>query len=453
MKRINQYFTIFLASILLLPLASACKENLSDAELLERDKIELRDHLDGNKVLSYKFCKLVLRSLGAPDQKDDARMMAFKAKAEPIFSRFFKYQNVDPESLGVLDYINLYRDYLALKDFVIETDEDIFPSLIEALTTVYYIENQDIKFELPPEKKLLYQNIEHAALSGLVMLSKDLGRSIALYECAETEPQFLPDGEAKILLQFYRGFLFFQAGLFYLSEKAYTNNIQWLEQNPQLDLTFTKGTLDLDKGKNEKAYLAYHGMNHLMRGIDRLMMEREIDEERALQDFEKFVQDAKEAGLDVEPVWVVEAYLYMKREENEKAIEALQKLKKSILLSLKEKDAIEETIQYLKDREAGKALNSVYDNVFMSKIIIQYMVARLKDVDWEKLMLENDIPHTKEIFGTIHSLEGVVLNIDQYTNTDTIANVGKEIAKDVTEKVTNESKNLWEKAKNWWESE
>ncbi|MFN8397978.1 MAG: hypothetical protein U0176_25400, partial [Bacteroidia bacterium] len=94
---------------------------------------------------------------------------------------------------------------------------------------------------------------------------------------------------------------------------------------------------------------------------------------------------------------------------------------------------------------------SVYDNVFMGKIIISYMLARLSEIDWQELMKENDVPHTEEIFGTIARLETTIKGIDRYTNTDTIAAVGQELGEDVVNGVEKESKNLWDKAKEWWE--
>jgi tetratricopeptide (TPR) repeat protein len=446
MKRaIPQFFLL----CLLLFLAPACGRELTDAELLARDRAELVDHLNSHKVLSYKFCKLILRSASMPGS-EDPKTREFLAVASPLYARLLKADRVGYAELGVSDYIGLYTDYLNFRDFVFETDEDIFPTVTEALILSYHAGPEEAAFRLNKDEKLLYQNVEHAALSGLVMLSKDLGRSIALYECAETEPQFLPDGEAKTLLQFYRGFIFFQAGFYYISQEALTTNIDWLTAHAKLPLPFMQETFDLDKLNTVKAHIAFRGFNFLMRGFDRTMMDREIDEERALDDFEHFIADAKEVGLDNELVWVVEAYLYMKREEHEKAIVALKKLRASPLLSEDERESITETIAYLDDREAGKALNKVYDNVFMGKIVVTYMLAKLKDVDWQALMKKHNVPHTDEIFSTVANLKTTIQNIDRYTDSDTLTKVGLEVGTEVVEGVEEESKSLWQKAKDWW---
>lgn len=432
-----------LAVLALLFLATACGE-LSDAELLARDKADLADKLSSNKVFSYKFCKLILRSASAPGSEDPATR-EFAAAALPLYNTVLKFDKNAKTKPGIGDYLRLYTTYLELKDYVTKTDEDIYPPLVEALGLVYAIDSQPQP--LTKEERLIMQNVEHAALSGLVMLSKDLGRPIALYECAETEPQFLPDGETKTLLQLYRGFIFFQAGFYYVAHEALSDNIKWLSAHPQVPLHYMQALFHFDDLNTAKAHTAYRALNYLLRGMDQLMMERDIDEERALDDFGHFIEDAKAVGMDNELVWVVEAYLYMKNEESDKAIVALQKLRGSPILSSKEKDAIAETIGYLQDRDPDKALNGVYDNVFMGRIVVTYMLARLAEVDWKALMQKQDIPHTEEIFATVDQLKTTIQQIDRYTDLDTIAAVGMQ----VEQKAEEEGKNLWNKAKDWWE--
>jgi hypothetical protein len=431
-------------ALLLLLLVTACGRELSDAELLARDKADLADKLTSNKVLSYKFCKLILRSAAEPGA-EDAKTREFQSIAEPLFIRIFMLKNGGVAALGVSDYLGLYTGYLELKDYVATTDEDIYPPLLEVFGQIY--DSTRAPQPLPKEERLILQNVEHAALSGLVMLSKDMGRPIALYECAETEPQYLADGEVKTLLQFYRGFIFFQAGFYYVAHEALSDNISWLSAHQEVPLHYMQALFHFEDLQSAKAHIAYRALNYLLRGIDQAMMERDIDQERALEDFEHFIADAKEVGLDNELVWVVEAYLYMKREEHDKAIAALRKLRASPLLSSKEKDAIDETIGYLQEREPDKALNGVYDNVFMGKIVVSYMLARLAEVDWKALAKKHDIPYTEEIFATVDQLETTIQNIDRYTDLDTIAAVGMQVEK----KAEEQGKSLLEKAKEWWE--
>ena len=164
-------------ALLLLLLATACGRELSDAELLARDKADLAEKLTSNKVLSYKFCKLILRSAAEPGA-EDAKTREFQSIAGPLFIRIFKLEKGGVAALGVSDYLGLYTGYLELKDFVATTDEDIYPPLLEVFGQIY--DSTHAPQPLPKEERLVLQNVEHAALSGLVMLSKDMGRPIAL---------------------------------------------------------------------------------------------------------------------------------------------------------------------------------------------------------------------------------------------------------------------------------
>jgi tetratricopeptide (TPR) repeat protein len=442
-------FRLLLLGVLCGLLFTGCGRELTDAELLQRDREELAELLNTNKILSYKFVKLCIRASLKPEESS-AELVAFKSKGDPLFARMIRADAQGGE-LSVTDYIGLYRDFLTLKGYVRETDEDIFPCVTEVLVEAYGgdslgfaagdtirivgLRGGNVKFggldRFKGTQKVVLQNVEHAALSGLVLLSKDFGRSIALYECAETETAVLPDGEPKTLLNFFRGFIFFQEGLLYLSEQALTENLAWLDAHPKVELPWTYLAFQWGGLDQKQTHIAFHAMNHLLRGLDRLLMERDIDEKRALQDLEAFVKDAEKIGLDNEVVWMVQAYLYMKQEESEKAIVALKKLKGSALLGEDEKEVMDETIGYLEEREPDEALNGVYDHVFMGKVMIYYTLAKLAEVDWKKLMLENDIPHTAEIYATIERMEGVIKGIDQYTSTDELAEVGKEVGKGI----------------------
>lgn len=427
-----------LSIILLFLIISCSNENKTDSELLEKDKRELQENLDSYKVSTYKFAKILIRSSASKDTTS-TKFQSFKSDLNRIFNRVTNYDIDKPESLSILDYISIYRDYKKMETFIMETDEDIFPTLSEAFNIIYgdsIIQNQEY---LSGKDKEYVQNIEHLILSAIVILSKDLGKEVSLYECTKTKPELLPDSEIKTLLQYFRGFLFFEKGLYYLSEDEISRNISWLNKNKDVDLYYTKLFFKWGNLDNEKTHIGFHSLNHLLRGFDRLMMDRQIDEERALKDFEIFLQDAKEIGLDNEIIWSLETYLYLKNEKDEQAITSLTKLKSSNLLSSNEKKRIDETIEYVKNRESGKVLNDVYDKYFLSKIATKYMFSILAKIDWEKVMKEQNIPHTEEMFKTIEKFNKMIESLNKYTNGEKINEVGEDIQK--------KSKSLWNKAK------
>lgn len=425
--------------VLLLTLTISCSDDdKTDKQLLENDKKELVENLDSYKVATYKFGKILIRA-SAEKNTISPEFQSFKSDLDRIFNKVVKYDLEDPESLTVLDYISIYRDYKKMEDFIMETDEDIFPTLIDAFNVVYGDSISRQREYLKGEEKIYIQNIEHSVLSAIVILSKDLGKEVSLYECSKTNPELLPDSEIKTLLQYIRGFLFFEKGLYYLSEDEISRNIDWLNNNKKVDLPYTRAMFQWGNLNNEQTHIGFHSLNHLFRGFDRLMMERKIDEKRALEDFEMFLKDAKEIGLDNEIVWSIETYLYLKNEDNEKAIAALTKLKTSKLLSSEEREKIDESIEYVKNRKPGEVLNSFYDKYFLSKIATKYMFSILSKVDWEKVLKEQNVPHTEEIFETIDIFKTLVENLEKYSST--------EILKDTGEEIKNGGKSLWNKAK------
>ena len=423
---------IIIISFLLIFINGCSDKVKTDEELLAKDKKELKENLDSYKVATYKFGKILIRASATKDTIS-TEFQSFKSKLDEISNKVVKYDIETPESLSVLDYISIYRDYKKMEDFIMKTDEDIFPTLLDAFNVPLGVKNRE---QFTGKKKESVQNIEHSILSAIVILSRDLGKEVSLYECSKTKPELLPDSEIKTLLQYFRGFLFFEKGLYYLSENEISRNIDWLNKNRDVDLKYTRYLFKWGNLDNKNTHIGFHSLNHLFRGFDRLMMERDIDEKRALEDFEIFLKDSKEIGLDNEVIWSIETYLYLKNEENDKAIIALAKLKTSDLLSSTDKKRIDESIEYVKNRKSGEVLNGFYDKYFLSKIATKYMFSILSQVDWKQLMKDQNIPHTDEMFKTIENFKYFVKKINKYSSTE---NLKKDLK--------NKGKDYWNKAK------
>lgn len=413
--------------ILFICITFGCSGDKTDQVLLEKDRIELEKNLDSYKVTTYKFGKILIRASIENDTISE-EFQKFKSDLNRIFNVVI-YESQEGKSLSMLEYISIYRDYKKMEKFISKTDEDIFPTITDALMVAYGDSLNSRKKYFTGKKKEEVQNMEHAILSAIVILSKDLGKEVSLYECSKTKPELLPDSEIKTLLQFYRGFLFFEKGFLYLSEDEFSRNIKWLDKNKNVELPYTQTFFQWEKLTNEQTHIAFHSLNHLFRGIDRLRMVRKIDEERALEDFEVFVKDANKIGLNNEIVWSVEAYLYLKKEDNEKAIAALNKLKNSELLSADEKNGIEESIEYIKNRKSEKVLNGFYDKFFISKIATKYMFNVLSKIDWKKTLKDNNVPKTDEMFKTIDYLKDFNNKIPKYTSTENLKETTDEVKK------------------------
>lgn len=420
-------------------LLSGCSKEQTDEALLDLDKQRLEENINYDKIVFYKFAKIAIRSNAVLDT-NNADYQKFSSQTRNIMNTMHQL-DTNKKSISVMEALQLYNDYRKVKTLVKNTDEDIFPGLIEGFNVMYGAPKIDLK-TINPVEKIRTQNVEHAILSMAVLTTRDLGQPFALYECSKTQPEFLDDSEIKTLLEFVRGFLFFGNNLFYLSEDGLSRNIKWLDKNEDIALPYTKAFFGWRNLSDEQTHIAFHGMNYLFRGFDRMRMERKVDEERSLDDFDFFVKDMNKLGLQTELVWIVDAYLNLKRENPEKAVPALERLKTSPLFSEAEREAIQKTIDYVKNRDADAALKGVYDKAFMAKLASKYMISVLSKIDWEKVLRENKVPHTAEIFAGINKFKAMSNAVSQYTQATTIENGKKEITKKGSE--------LLEKAKNLW---
>ena len=252
----------------------------------------------------------------------------------------------------------------------------------------------------------------------------------------------MPDSEIKTLLQFVRGLLFFTNKFYYLSEDEIGNNIKWLDKQQKVDLPYTRAFFKWGRFNNDQTHVAFHGLNHVFRGLDRLMMKREIDEERALDDFEVFLADAHQLGIQNETVWSIESFVYIKRGKNDQAIASLNKLKTSPLLSDSERGSIEESIAYLDKRDPDTNLNGVYDKFFIGKIVTRQMLVVLAKIDWRKFLKEHHIKQADKMFDTIDRFEVVNAELQKMSDPKSIIEKGNEL-KAKSKKLLNNIPNLF----------
>ncbi len=423
---------LFYLSVLLL--LTACSSEKTDEELLEQDQITLNENLISGKVVPYKFVKLMVRGY-ASDDKSSAKFKAFKHDSDKLVQKIMELDHAD--ELSVKDYWTMYQIYDQMDEFVTQTDEDEFPVIVDAFRKSWNGTKSADYFK--GKAKAEQEAREHAFMTILAMASSSLGTEIALYECAETDIEILPDSELKSNLRFLRGFVFMQKGLYYLSENEYTNNLAWLKKNKNIDLTYTINSMQLGKFDKKQSYVAYRAMNHLYRGVDRMMMERDIDHERALEDFEQVLKDCKTLKIDNEAVWAIDVYVQLEKGNNDKAIKSLNKLKKSKLLTADDKALIDESIEYLKKDDSETVLTEVYDKVFMMKIASSFTYNRLKQVNANKLLKNSKVPNASKIAQKTAVLEKTVNQIEQFSNGETL--------NEATKKASEEGESLLEEAK------
>jgi hypothetical protein len=414
-------------------LFTACSKEKTDQELLDMDIKAMNESMHTEKVITYKFCKIMMRA-GADTDTTASSHNQFRKQV--VHNAKLIQQLQKTGHLSASQYGGMALDYQKMRSYVIKTDEDIFPTFLDMSN--YNNSSGKIK-PLRGKEKRTQEAKEHALLGVLTLLSRDLGMDVSLYECSQTDPKLLQDSEMKSLLLFYRGFVFLDKHFLYLSEKQFSDNIDWLEKHPKADMKYIHGFFETFKWKKDKANMAYLSINYLFRGVGRMMMDREIDEERSVEDMEKFVELSSKLGLSNGLTWTAEAYIHIKHGDNDKAIVALEKLKNSNHFSSAEKKRIQETIDYLKDKDdAEGVLESVFDKLFITKVTTGYVFDRVAASDW-KNMVKTHVPHGERIIGTMNSISKVTSSVTEYTSGKAVKESGNDLKK--------EGEKLWDDAK------
>ncbi len=429
------YSIIFLTFITL----SCSKKPKTDAQLLEKDKANLVKLLDSYSVLAYKFSKIMLRA-STDKTSSSPEITKFKNDLKKVSINIFDDKNTSKQDLSIKDYIAIAKGFKEVSSYIAKTDEDNFPTLTESFAKK---ETQP----LTKEEKIQLNNIEHILFSAGVLLSGSFGTEISLYESSKINLESMPEIELKTALKLYKGFLFYKKDLYFLSRKELTQNINWLDSNPNIDLPkmqFIFEKLDID-GKHTHKF--FRAINFLIRGISNLSTQRDADKKLAIQDFKVFLNDSKSAGIDNEITWIIETYVYLVSHEKEKAIISLNKLKNSKISSEEDKETIDKLITYVKKRKSGKILNGLRDKIFLIKIGVKFALSSAKKLDWEKILKQQNIVQSDEIFTAINKFKKITQSIEKYSNNDNLKKIGKEAGEKVTNEIKNQSENIWNKAK------
>ncbi|WP_430410980.1 hypothetical protein [Kordia sp.] len=400
---------------------------------IEKERLELEESVYSYKVLFWKYMKMTFK---AKDINEDnhPELLPVKEKLGNIQNVYDMYdKKIENDELSPLDYITVYKDFTEIKDYIKETDEDILPSIFKGGTP---------EKKLTPEEEIkLRKSTEHLVLSVVSMFSRDLGKEIALYEITKVDVENAPESEEKCVFRLFRAMLFFEKGMTYLAAADLTQNINYIEKSRTADFLDYYWYLYGKNISRQNAQDLSLGINYLLRGIDRLRIGGE-KEQGALEDFQAFLNIMNHLGVQTELTLAIETYLHLKKEDSEKAITSLLKLRQSKMLTDKEKKSIDEAVGYLKNRESGKVLNTVYDKYFLSKIVMKYTWNTVKELNWRRLMKEKGFNNTDAVFEKIDATTEFIKNLEKLTTEDGINEAGKELKEG--------SEELWDKAKDFW---
>lgn len=400
---------------------------------IEKERLELEESVYSYKVLFWKYMKMTYKAKDI-SEVNHPELLPVKEKLGNIEALTNMYdEKMKNDELSALDYIDVYKDFVEIKDYIKATDEDVLPSIFKGGTN-----NTELTFE---EIQQQQKSLEHLVFSVIAIFSRDLGREISLYEIMKVDIESAPESEEKCVFRLFRALLFFEKGMTYMAEEELTKNIKYIEKSRDADFSEYYWYLYGKNMSRQQAQDITIGIHYLLRGVDRLLIGGE-KEEAALNDFQGFLNVCNHLGVQTELTLAIETYLHLKNEDAENAIESLQRLQQSSLLSDKEKASIDEAIGYLKNRESGKVLNTVYDKYFLSKIVMKYTWNTVKQLDWKRFMKEKGFENVDVVFDKINKVQEFIKNIEKYTTEEGIKEAGKQLKEG--------SEELWDKAKSYW---
>jgi hypothetical protein len=427
--------TLFFSVLILF--LSSCHQQ----DPLEKERKEFAKSIEDDVALTvYRAVKITLRSfpINLNVENADSLISAIENKKPgyenvslytvQLLSTFMGIGKQNRE-ISVKEAFELFQAFNKLKDELKGKNEDDYPTLMEVILYFNKIKKTDQGSFI---KDLNWNSSkEHLVLSAALMGAKPLPESFQLYETSKLEIPQLENTEIKPIAALFKGVVMMQNKWYYLSEETLTQGMNALDAG-SLKFEFESFPSFFPEAKinNREAEIAQlHGLTCLLRGFVRTKMPDKKKKKLAVDDFELFIKDADKIGADNELVWLAGAYVNIKKEDNEKAITYLDKLQKSDQFSENEKQAIKNIKNYIAERESDKALNVIYDKIFIGKLVTAYLYNYSKNIEWNKA-IENTESGKKliEIPGLIDTQ---YKKMEKQMSTDGLKEKGKEILKDV----------------------
>lgn len=346
-----------------------------DEDPMQREEKEMNEAMSGPVPDAYKAFKVALRGTavtGKDSLFDQARMNMLAATG------YMLVESMRPDSLRDLDnVIRLAKSAQVIAESVptlLKTDEDSLPTILENIGLLLDPENPQTTIAL---SSILNEDEEHLLLAGGWIVSQRAPVSICLYEMSKVDDNALSNPNMQCLSKMARCILYYENKWPYHAEKAADELVTITEKEKAYLLENPWPGFDVNgkKASPEQSWHQLHGLAYMLRGICRLEMKDRHDD--AVDDFEKFVEEAEAGGLDNEVTWSAGAYAAISKEDKDKAIVYLDKLAASKNLSQAEIDAVKSTRDYVSKREKDNALNTFSDKIAIMRIAATYIGKQL----------------------------------------------------------------------------
>ncbi|MCX4246063.1 hypothetical protein [Paraliomyxa miuraensis] len=349
---------------------------------IERERRELREAGETSEAVLYRGLKVTLRS--APLEAGiatDPSATKIRQLTARIFARLLaKGSEGRPDTEPTAaDYVALAKEFYDLRAELRVANEDDYPTLLQQIVTASGNDPATVE-----ALRWYDSSWEHLVLALLWTSSSSVApQGFVIYEIGQLDPAGIQDHGVRMGARLIRAGAFYRYRWVHLTEEETTAYLADLEDHSTEVIAFTRTFGGPEVSANDDVVHAqWHAPGVLLRGVAR--MEIEDQDEASLDDLDAFLTDAQTLGLDDEGVWLIGAYVGIRREDGERALTNLRKLEGSPLLDDDARTLVRDTIAALEDRDPDSALNRVTDKILMAKIVGSYLLRVLAKVRWRE---------------------------------------------------------------------
>ncbi len=388
-------------ALLSLPMLVSCSF-FEKEDPLARERAELKSEVDSFFAIYWRAAKISARSLPVTGNESGLDFEALQSETNQKFkfgtnlSKIYNYVNasviagdktIERPTFTTSGYLQIAKEILSLKETVINTDEDQFPTLMEVVARTH----KALKIEMAPIPENWSSAYEHWVFA-LIMESRLSPGAWKTYELDKLNPRELDKTDYQVLAAAHKSINLIRNGWNFLAIENTTDALEILDGKIELSNDFNSIYLNLDTMSNEKSFvIQMRAILKLMRGFARFKTEDEELEVVALQDLSEALDDFNQLGLNNELTWMTSLFVYIKQGKSDEAIETIDRLKASPYISAKERQLLENTKTALKNRDPESAFNIVTDKISMSQIGYQYAQSRFSDVEWKRLIERTEL--------------------------------------------------------------
>ncbi len=367
-----QKFFLLFVTVSALSFTSCKKGGDEEGRKIENEKIG--EFLNDSKVQFYKAMKIALRYSASAEKDPEiekARLTLMKLGGHSLS---LGMQAADSaQTVNPMELLSLAGEAYKAKDILNKTEEDSLPTI---LGNICYFSGGMKSCDVPDMGEFKYDNnLEHAVIGLLWFASVKGPKEFSFYELHKTNENDFKYYDLAILSKLTKSVIYYEHKFPYNGMDRATEALALIEKNREKIIanplfSFTDGEMN-----GEKTYYQMHGLGSVLKGLNEKDLEKE---EEAMKDFEIFLADAEKGGLDNELTWLIGSYVYIKKEEKDKALSYLVKLEQSTMLDEPEQKAIAEIKTYLANRDNGKALTALNDKFAYGSIAFNLIKRRIE---------------------------------------------------------------------------